>query len=69
MGVQYLIMTIKLQIFIHLHRVRLRLDRLGLDPLGNVGEDLLGTEHAVGVEATVVAVNFGCQTRGGLLAS
>jgi hypothetical protein len=52
-GITHLIMTIQLQIFLHLHRIRLGLRGLGLNPLRHIGEDLLGTEHAIGVETTV----------------
>lgn len=47
-------MTIQLQIFLDLHRVLLRLGRWRFDSLRDVGKDFLGSEHAVGVETTVV---------------
>lgn len=50
----YLIMTIQLQVFLDLHRILLRLGRLRFDSLRDIGQDFLGSEHAVGVQTTVV---------------
>lgn len=50
-------MTIQLKVFLHLHGIWLRLRGLCFDSLGDVREDLLCSEHAIGVETTV-AVNL-----------
>lgn len=54
----YLIMTVELQIFLHLQGVRLRLHRLCFYPFSDVGEDLLRSEHSVGVEATIAVTSM-----------
>lgn len=52
----YLIMAIKLKVFLYLHGILFRFRRLGFYSFGDVSENLFRSKHAIGVQ-TAVAVS------------